>query len=80
MDWVSVLAIYAIVWWLVLFMVLPFGVRQVDDPEPGHEPGAPARPMLVIKAVVTSVIAAVVTGVIWIVIANDWVNFRAPPA
>jgi len=80
MDWVTILAIYAIVWWLVLFMVLPFGVRQVDKPEPGHEPGAPARPMLVIKAVVTSVIAAVVTGFVWMAIANDWVNFRGPPA
>jgi len=79
MDWVSIIAVYAIVWWLVLFMVLPFGVRQVDNPEPGHERGAPARPMLVIKAMVTSVIAAVVTGVVWLAIANDWVNFRAPP-
>jgi predicted secreted protein len=42
------LAIYFVVWWMCLFIVLPFGVRnQVDAGEivPGSEPGAPVRPM-----------------------------------
>jgi predicted secreted protein len=42
------LAIYFVVWWMCLFIVLPFGVRnQVDAGEivPGSEPGAPIKPM-----------------------------------
>ena len=64
MAWTSISAIFFIVWWLVLFMVLPFGVRKVENPEPGHERGAPAKPMLVRKAIITTVLAAVVTVIV----------------
>ncbi len=80
MGWISISATYVIIWWMVLFMVLPFGVRKVDTPEPGHEHGAPARPRLVLKALVTSLIAAVVTAIVWLVIMNGWIDFRGPPA
>ena len=38
-------AIYFVLWWLVLFLTLPFGVRsQHEDGEgaPGTDPGAPS--------------------------------------
>lgn len=60
------IAIYFIVWWTVIFAVLPFGVRSqhedgaIDD---GTEPGAPLRPLLLRKALITTVIAAVIVGV-----------------
>ena len=41
----TVIAIYFLVWWLVLFAVLPFGVRsqhEGGDIPPGTDPGAPA--------------------------------------
>jgi len=79
MSWISIAAIYVIVWWMVLFMVLPFGVRKVDTPEPGHERGAPARPRLVLKALVTSLIAAAVTVIVWAVIVYQWIDFRGSP-
>lgn len=59
------IAIYFIVWWTVIFAILPFGVRsQHEDgmPEDGTEPGAPQRPMLVRKMIATTVIAAVIVG------------------
>ena len=40
----TVFAIYFVLWWLVLFLTLPFGVRsQHEDGEgtPGTDPGAP---------------------------------------
>lgn len=80
MSWISILAIYAIVWWLVLFMVLPFGVSKVENPEVGHERGAPARPRLVIKALVTTLIAALVTVLVWALIVYQWIDFRGLPA
>lgn len=54
------IALYFIVWWLVLFAVLPFGIRsQVEEGAvvPGSEPGAPSRPALLEKALLTTVIA-----------------------
>ncbi len=63
----SIFAIYFIVWWLSLFVVLPWGVRtQADDAEviPGTEPGAPVRPWLFRKVIATSILAALVTGLV----------------
>lgn len=58
------LAIYVTIWWIVLFAVLPFGVRSAEEageelPE-GSDPGAPVAPQLVKKAAITTVIAAIV--------------------
>jgi predicted secreted protein len=39
-------AIYFIIWWVMLFAVLPFGVRSQEESGavvPGSDPGAPAR-------------------------------------
>lgn len=52
---------YLIIWWIVLFAVLPLGVRsQWEDGEaaPGTEPGAPVAPNLWRKALWTTLIAA----------------------
>jgi predicted secreted protein len=58
-------AIYFIVWWTVIFAVLPFGVRSQHEDgavEDGTEPGAPQRPLLIRKMLVTSVLAALIVG------------------
>ncbi len=55
-------AIYGIVWFLTLFMVLPFGVRsQHESGEivPGSESGAPAQAKIYKKLAITTVIASV---------------------
>ena len=66
MGWGSLLAIYFVIWWTMLFAVLPFGVRsQAESGEvsPGTDPGAPVAPRLVSKALWTSIVAAIVTAV-----------------
>ena len=63
-------AIYFVLWWVVLFAVLPFGVRsQVEDGEvmQGSEPGAPVLPGLARKAVITTIVAAIVFSGVWYV-------------
>lgn len=62
------LAVYFVIWWTVLFAVLPFGVRsqaETGDVVDGTEPGAPVLPGLVRKALITSVIAAIVFAGVW---------------
>ena len=58
----SSVAIYFVIWWLVLFVVLPFGVKsqhEMDDVTLGTDQGAPHRPMLVKKALATTLLAAI---------------------
>ncbi|WP_245435374.1 DUF1467 family protein [Microvirga calopogonii] len=57
------LALYFVIWWILLFAVLPFGIRsQVETGEviQGSEPGAPALPALREKAIWTTLVASIV--------------------
>ena len=64
MSVVEAIVVFAIVWWLFFFMLLPWGVERNRAPEPGHDAGAPVRPKLVRKALAATVLAAVATMVI----------------
>ena len=63
MSLVSSVAIYFVIWWLVLFVVLPFGVRsqhEMNDVTLGTEHGAPHEPYLLRKAVATTILAGLI--------------------
>jgi len=58
----TAIAIYFIIWWVVLFAVLPWGVRSQQESGaivPGSDPGAPAIPKLWRKLLWTTVAATV---------------------
>ncbi len=59
MSWATGVMVYVVIWWTVLFAVLPLGVRRVEKPGKGEERGAPERPELFRKAIITSAVAAV---------------------
>ena len=66
MPWMLGLALYFIIWWTLLFAVLPFGVQsqqEVNQIVPGSEPGAPARPRLGLKILVNTIVAAVLWAI-----------------
>ena len=76
-------AIYFVVWWIVLFAVLPWGVQSQDEAEdvlPGSDPGAPVRPLLLRKAIATTLVSAAITALGYGAWAFGWVNnlFPAP--
>ena len=57
----TAIAIYFLIWWIVLFAVLPWGVRaQGEQGVPGTDPGAPLVPHLRAKLVWTTLIATAV--------------------
>jgi predicted secreted protein len=67
---------YLIIWWAVLFAVLPLGVRRQEDPILGTDPGAPEKPMLWRKAAITTGVSAVIwLGVYWLMETN-YITFR----
>jgi predicted secreted protein len=63
------IAIFLTMWWIVLFAVLPLGVRsqhEEQDYVQGTDPGAPVAPKLVMKAVVTTLITSVLFAGLWL--------------
>lgn len=77
------IAIYFIVWWVCLFVVLPFGVRNAHEEgvavEPGHESGAPVSPMLFKKVIATTLLASAVFALIWGQMTYGWIAFEDIP-
>lgn len=64
----TLIAIYFVVWWIVLFAVLPLRIRtqgEAGDVVPGTPASAPARPDLLLKAAITTVLAAALVGGFW---------------
>ena len=73
------IAIYIVIWWTVLFAVLPIGVRtQGEDGEivPGTPASAPTAPRLVRVVVLTTVIATLVFLVPWAVARYGLVDLQ----
>ena len=71
MSILSIALVFVIVWWIVWFMALPFGVKAPENPEPGHATSAPIKPRLWLKAAITTGIACVLTVVVVLVIQSD---------
>ena len=69
--------LFTMIWWTVLFVVLPFGVRPVADADDATGwRGAPERPRIGRKLLVTTVISVVLWGAAFAVIRSDWLSFR----
>jgi predicted secreted protein len=68
-----------IIWWTVLFAVLPWGIRVPDRHEPGHATSAPERPLLWRKAAITSLISAALWVAVYFLIETDLIPVRVTP-
>lgn len=78
MRWSVGLALYFIIWWTMLFTVLPFaGVRQGESGTvvPGTPESAPVKPRLARLFLINTVVATAVFGLVWLVITQRWVQF-----
>lgn len=64
------LSVFFLIWWVVLFMVLPWGVVSYHeagiDPKDGGDPGAPVDPNLKKKFLLTTVISLGIFAIIWL--------------
>lgn len=65
MSWVSVIALFFVVWWTVLFAVLPFGVRTQDDDQDvtlGTVPSAPRGSHMLRAMIWTTIVSVLILG------------------
>jgi predicted secreted protein len=77
MHWFTAFVLFVLIWWVVLFAVLPFGTRPVEHPDDATGwRGAPAKPMVGRKMLVTTLISALLWGGAMLVIRSDWISFR----
>jgi len=76
MGWATGLMVYLVIWWTVLFTVLPLGVQRVKDPGRGQDHGAPEAPQLLRKAIITSLVAAVLWIAFYYLHQSDLFDFR----
>ena len=71
------IAIYVVLWWTVLFAVLPIGVRtQGEDGAvvPGTPESAPSAPRLVRVALLTTLISGLLFGAAWAAVGYGLVD------
>jgi predicted secreted protein len=76
MNWVTGIAVYVCIWWVVIFAVLPWGIRTAAPNEQGFDAGAPENPRLPMKIAVTTAIASVLWLAFYLIATSDLITFR----
>ncbi len=76
------IALYAICWWIVLFVILPLKMGAQPG-APGSDPfaeavGAPSTPKLRLKFLVTTIVSAVIVGAVYVAFNYELVRLDSP--
>jgi len=82
MSWATGLMVYLVIWWTVLFAILPLGVQSRADaglPNDGSDPGAPVDPKLKRKFITTTWVSALVFAVLWLVVRFGHIDLTRLP-
>ncbi|MCL2429138.1 MAG: DUF1467 family protein [Alphaproteobacteria bacterium] len=77
MNWFTGVVLYILIWWTVLFAVLPIGTKPVAEADEltGWR-GVPERPRIAMKVLLTTLVAGLVWLGCYALITSDWLSFR----
>ncbi|HXW49260.1 MAG TPA: DUF1467 family protein [Xanthobacteraceae bacterium] len=73
----TALAIFFLIWWVVLFAVLPWGIRsqhETEDTVPGTDPGAPTSVRIGRKLLWTTVVAVGIYAIGYFIYLQHWMT------
>jgi predicted secreted protein len=76
------IALYFLIWWIVLFAMLPIGVRtQEEEGEvaPGTAESAPHAPKLLPKMLATTLVASIVFAALYAIIVHRVITLDQIP-
>jgi predicted secreted protein len=76
MTGLQAIIVYFVCWWLLLFMALPVGVRRMEHPEAGQEPGAPEKTYLAVKFMGVTILAGLATWAIDLIVNSGIVAVK----
>ena len=79
MDWFTATVVFILVWWVLLFAVLPLWTQpkaEADDVTGWR--GVPVRPLMARKLLVTTILSLAVWALIMWMITSSSFSFRAP--
>lgn len=75
MTIVGLIVVFIMLWWLVLFMTLPFGAHKSNKLVKGQEAGAPEKTHLKTKLMVTTLISLLLTALYFYLISHGYLAF-----
>lgn len=67
--------LYMMLYWVMLFAVLPWGNKAPENVELGHSTGAPANPRVKQKFIITAFVAAALWLLVYALIKIDVIDF-----
>lgn len=76
MGIITAIAVYFVIWWLVLLMVLPWGNAPPSQVKKGHATSSPAKPRLGLKLLVTTGVSAIFFALFYWIQASDLITLR----
>ena len=82
MALVFAISLYVVIWWIVLFAILPIGVRtQAEEGEvsPGTAESAPHLPKLLQKMVATTMVSSVIFAIVYVVLTQHLITLDQIP-
>ena len=68
MTFTTGMAVYVMIWVVILFLVLPWGVRMPERIEQGHADSAPENPHIGLKLLVTSILSALLWVIAYLIL------------
>lgn len=78
MNWFSLFVMYLIIWWVVLFGILPIGIKgqaESNDIVKGSEPGAPVDSQIKKKFIITTIVATIIWAITCAIIVSGLVSW-----
>ena len=79
MSLTGAFVVFVIIWWLILFMILPRDINSQKDEDffvEGADPGAPANPNIIKKLIITTIITSILFVIIYFLNYFDILNIR----